>query len=284
MLLAAAATAAVSAVLAGTLAFYAYLVEPTWLTVRRVPVTVSREAGDTLRVVHISDLHWGNFVPHDYLRRALREAARQKPDLIVITGDFINKRLEVPEQTVDYESALRELARAAPAYASPGNHDGGAWARRIGGYATTDTVRRVLASAGIRWLENAYECLEAKGRRVCVGGVGDPWAQTEKPGLFVGDFNAEAADLKILMIHNPDTKEAVRDDDWDLLVAGHTHGGQVNLPFVEANWIQVRDKRFVSGLYEYAGRPMHINPGVGHSQRRARLGRRPEVSVLEVAL
>src|SRR5690606_22308008 len=111
-----------SAALAGTLAFYAYLVEPTWLTVRHVPVTVSREAGDTLRVVHISDLHWGNFVPHEYLKRALRETARQKPDLILITGDFINKRLEVPEQTAEYENALRELARAAPTYASPGNH------------------------------------------------------------------------------------------------------------------------------------------------------------------
>ena len=284
MLLAAAATAAVTTAFAGALALYAHLVEPVWLTVRNIPVAVSTTRGDTLRVVHISDLHWGNFVPHEYLKRSFREVARQKPDIIVITGDFINKRLDDSTEKADYENALRGLARAEPTYAAPGNHDGGPWAHRIGGYETTDTVRSVLESAGIRWLENAYECLEAKGLRICVGGVGDPWARASKPGLFVGDFNAEVADFKIMLIHNPDTKELVNRDDWDLLLAGHTHGGQVNLPFVGAPWVRVGDKSMMSGLYKYAGRPLHVNPGVGHSQRRARIGRRPEVSVLEVSL
>jgi predicted MPP superfamily phosphohydrolase len=284
MLFAAAASLAVSAALAGTLALYAYLVEPVWLKVREVPVTVSTERGDTLRVAHISDLHWGNFVSHEYLKRSFRTVAAQKPDLILLTGDYVNKKLDIPEERADYENALRDLSRAAPTFAAPGNHDGGTWAKRIGGYETTDTVRRVLESAGIKWLENAYECLDVKRSRVCVGGVGDPWSQASKPGLFVGEFNAESADLKILLIHNPDIKETVMYDDWDLLLAGHTHGGQVNIPFYGTPWIQVRDKRMVKGLYEYAGRSLHINPGVGSSQRRARLNCRPEVSMLEVSL
>ncbi len=284
MLLAAAATAATAAALAGALMAYTHLVEPIWLSVREIPVNVSAAKGDTLRVVHISDLHWGNFVSHDYLKRSFREVARQAPDLILITGDFINKKLEVEAEKADYEEALRGLALAAPTYASPGNHDGGPWAHRIGGYATTDTVRRVLESAGIRWLENTYECLAVKAARVCVGALGDPWAQTVKPGLFAGEYNAEAADLKVMMMHNPDSREVVRNDDWDLLLAGHTHGGQVNIPFLGAPWVRVHDKTMISGLYEYAGRPVHVNPGVGHAQRRARFNRRPEVSVLLISL
>jgi predicted MPP superfamily phosphohydrolase len=275
------AAAAAAAALGLSLGVYPYYIEPIWLKTVKVPLTVSTTQGKTLRVIHVSDFHWGDFVSPKYLRRAFRTIAEQKPDVILITGDFINKKVGDGKS---YTEALSILSRAAPTYAVPGNHDGGHWAQKIGGYATTDSIREVLVAAGIRYLENAYDCPELRGVRVCIAGTGDPWAQSHKPGLFIGDFDSARADLKIFMMHNPDVKESVRDNDWDILLAGHTHGGQVDIPFLGAPWVQVADKSQVSGLYAFAGRPLYINPGVGSSQRRLRMNCRPEISVLEVKL
>jgi predicted MPP superfamily phosphohydrolase len=275
------AAAAVSATFMFSLTMYAYWIEPIWLNVREVPLEISTDKHKTLRVIHVSDFHWGNYVSHDYLRRSFRTIAEQHPDVILITGDFINKKLEEP---AEYAEALRTLSRAAPVYAVAGNHDGGAWAERIGGYPTTDTVRAALLAAGLHYLENAYECPQIRNVRVCIGGLGDPWSHSSYPGLFMGEFDSAQADVKILLMHNPDAKESVKDGKWNLILAGHTHGGQVDIPFMGARWVQVADKSMISGLYEYAGRPLFINPGVGSSQRRARLGCRPEVSILKLTL
>jgi hypothetical protein len=260
---------------------YSLCVEPVWLRVRAIPVPVSSEKGRTLRIVHLTDLHWGGSVSREYLRRSLSRAAAQHPDLIVITGDFMGRKVRDPEA---YSEALRKLSRAAPTFAVGGNHDGGSWAYRVGGYATTDSLRAIIQAANITYLENEYACPSIKGLRVCIGGMGDIWAGLAVPDAFRDRYDSENADLKIMLTHNPDSKALVAKDDWDLLLAGHSHGGQVVMPLIGAPWAPVRDKTRLRGLSRYEGRWMHVSPGVGSSGHRVRFNCRPEISVLEVRL
>jgi predicted MPP superfamily phosphohydrolase len=267
--------------LAISLVYYAYFVEPKWLKVRAVPITISQTQGKTLRIVHVSDLHWGAFVSHEYLKRSFKTIAAQNPDMILITGDFVNKLIE---DRADYEEALRTLSRAAPTYAVPGNHDGGEWVEPGGGYETTDSIRVLLTSAGIHFIENDFTCPMFGDLRVCIGGLGDWTGGFTHPERFVAAYDSTRADFKIMLVHNPDAKGTVKDNTWQLMLAGHTHGGQVTIPFVGSPWVKVDDTSQLKGLFKYAGRPLHINPGVGASQRRLRINCRPEVSLLEVRL
>ena len=264
-----------------SLAFYSYLLEPIWLKVKTVPIPISTTQGKHLRIAHVSDLHWGEAVSHEYLKRAFKTIAAQKPDVILMTGDYVNILLTDRE---DYREALKRMTLAAPVYAIPGNHDGGEWSGPGGGYHNTDTIRAFLISAGIHYIENDFTCPEIKTVKVCLGGVGDWKGGFSHPEKFAAAFDSTPADFKILMLHNPDAKHTVKDMKWDLLLAGHTHGGQVTIPFVGSPWVRVQDTKELKGLFTYDGRPYHINPGIGNAQRRWRFNCRPEVSVLEVDL
>ena len=85
--------------------------------------------------------------------------------------------------------------------------------------------------------------------------------------------------IRIVLSHNPDTKKPLAAYGWDLLLCGHTHGGQIGLPFFSARFAPVKDKRFIAGLYQWQGRHLHITKGVG-SGFRIRFNCRPEVSLL----
>jgi predicted MPP superfamily phosphohydrolase len=87
--------------------------------------------------------------------------------------------------------------------------------------------------------------------------------------------------LRILLNHNPDAKDLVRSYEWDLMLCGHTHGGQVCLPFIGAPFAPVRDKRYLHGLYAWNKRWLHISSGVGNLHG-IRFNCRPEVSLLTV--
>jgi hypothetical protein len=91
-----------------------------------------------------------------------------------------------------------------------------------------------------------------------------------------------ADDPAILLAHNPDTKDVLGDRPWDLMLSGHTHGGQVVLPIVGERFVPVRDKRFIAGLKRWNGRQVYVTRGVGNIDG-VRVNCRPEVSVLDLA-
>jgi predicted MPP superfamily phosphohydrolase len=175
--------------------------------------------------------------------------------------------------------ALRWLSALKPSFAVLGNHDGGIWAKEHRGFKDHAAVEKMLDAAGIELLHNRAETVTVAGGMVTLVGVGDLWA---------GELDAEKAfqEVKrrgpvVLLAHNPDSKELVAGYDWDLMLSGHTHGGQVLVPFQGPRFAPVRDKRFVAGLGEWNGRRIYVSRGVG-SLGGVRLGCRPEVSVLDL--
>jgi len=174
---------------------------------------------------------------------------------------------------------LRRLSAAAPCFATLGNHDGGRWAREEGGgYHDVEWVTKLLRASGITLLHNTATSLRLSGREIQFVGVGDVWAESiESETAF---RSASTALPTILLSHNPDSKDDVARHHWELMLSGHTHGGQLRVPWIGATpFAPVRDKRFVAGLHRWNDRWIHTTKGVG-SVYGVRINCPPEVSFL----
>lgn len=117
---------------------------------------------------------------------------------------------------------------------------------------------------------------------MCLIGLGDLWSGDCQPHLAFAKVPPPENALRLVLNHNPDAKERLRTFAWDLMLAGHTHGGQLRLPFFGTPFAPVVDKRFVEGLHRWENRWLHISRGVGNLHG-LRFNCRPEITLLTVA-
>jgi predicted MPP superfamily phosphohydrolase len=256
---------------------YAGFVEPGWLEVGRHHI-ITGAATEPIRLLHVADFHASWCVSLACIDRAIDQGLALKPDLICVTGDFITNKFGDME---NYSRILSRLPAAAPTFACFGNHDGGRWAVRHRGNPTTQWVGNLLQKGGIELLHNRSTEVRLKNRALRLVGVGDVYAgeinpqrafaMAGRPGIYT-----------ILLSHNPDTKTMLNSYPWDLMLCGHTHGGQFWMPIIGAPFAPVRDKRYIAGLYRWNNRWLHITKGVGNVYG-LRFNCRPEVSLLTLA-
>ena len=199
--------------------------------------------------------------------------ALAKPDLICLTGDYTT--LGEPFDALGFEKSLRWLTSVAPTYAVFGNHDGPVWKAT----PTTTEVGSLLHRAGISIVHNRSQFLNLGGSILRLAGVGDLWMnEVNAEDAFSGN---DPSDLTLVLCHNPDAKVSFNLFPWDLMLCGHTHGGQIRIPFYGAPYAPVMDMRYVQGLLPYQKRQIHITRGVGNLEG-IRFNCRPEVSMLVV--
>ena len=264
----------------GATPVYAFGVEPKWLerTVHQIRLP-QRDLGRGVRILHLSDFHASPVVPFSLIEKAVEYGLAVQPDLICLTGDFVTSADAFDEQ--EYSRILRRLSNAAPTFACLGNHDGGHWAaNKGGGFRDTRVVRELLDASGVSLLHNRSELVAIRGQSMRVVGVPDLWSHEVDGQLAFEDV--QPGEPTILLAHNPDTKDFLADHPWDLMLCGHTHGGQVLVPLVGTRFIPVQDKRFIAGLKEWNRRQIYISRGVG-SLAGVRFNCRPEVTVLQIA-
>ncbi|MEO7597394.1 MAG: phosphodiesterase YaeI [Opitutus sp.] len=262
---------------ATTGAAYVSLIEPRWLAVSRIQVPRPPPANSSpIRILQLSDLHLSSVVPLDWIEESVALGLAEKPDVIALTGDFYTGKAQ---QVDAYAKVLRRLSAAAPTFACLGNHDGGRWSEHRGGLVMIDAVRGMLANAGVTCLVNERRTLEVRGQRLAFFGVGDLWSAMCDPGTAFANAGPRMGEQRIVLSHNPDSKTMFKHFDWDVMLCGHTHGGQVCLPFVGAPFAPVSDKRFLHGLYSWENRWLHVTSGVGNLHG-IRFNCRPEISVI----
>jgi uncharacterized protein len=260
----------------GSVLIYPCYWEPRWLDVTHRRVKLAGLASrQPVRILHLSDLHASIFVPLSMIHHAITAGLAQKPDLICVTGDFITNRHDFDAQ--GYTQALRRLSDAAPTFAVLGNHDGGSWTWRHFGYPDHRVVERILENAGVELLHNRSREVTVRDSAMNLVGVGDLWSNEIEPRrAFAG---VQGQNPTVLLAHNPDSKDALRYRAWDLMLSGHTHGGQVIIPFEGVRYAPVKDKRYVAGLKAWGARQIHVTRGVGNLGG-VRFRCRPEASLL----
>lgn len=253
---------------------YAHYFEAERIETNHVSVPVLGGGRSPFKLLHLSDLHASGVVPLSYIDSALQLALSFQPDVICLTGDFITTQFDAAQ---DYSKVLRRLSSAAPTFAIAGNHDGGRWALENGGHPDLSWLSQVLSDAGVRFLQNEAAPVAIRDWKVNIVGVGDGWAGLLDPVAAFGSIKQEG--VNILLSHNPDTKADVAAHPWQLMLSGHTHGGQLDLPLIGTPFAPVRDKRFVAGLRRWNDRWVHVTKGIGNLYGM-RINCRPEASFL----
>jgi uncharacterized protein len=263
----------VSVLAAGTFG-YAHFIEAEWLQVTRLTVPMRAQQRRPIKLLHLSDLHASHVVSMSYISRSIDRALEFRPDLICVTGDFVTATYNKAD---DYSRVLGRLSSAAPTFAVLGNHDGGKWAIDYGGYPNVEWITKVLRDSKITLLENRFGQFKTEDRTLNIVGVGDAWSGLFDPNTAFTGVNPEQP--TVVLSHNSDTKEHLFPQPWDLMLSGHTHGGQLRIPLIGAPFAPVSDRRFLSGLHRWNDRWLHVTRGVGNIYGM-RINCPPEVSFL----
>ncbi len=261
---------------AGVLLFWAFYWEPGRLVVREATLEVPGW-GDArpMRFVLLADLHVGS--PRngiEKLRRLVRRTNELEPEVVLIAGDFVIDNVFAgtfvsPE---DIAIELAELEAPLGVVAVLGNHDR---------WLSADRVAEALTSRGISVIENRAILLEGADRRFWVAGVSDFW--TGHPDVLGAVEQAEEDDAVLLLTHNPDIFPEIP-NRVALTLAGHTHGGQVILPFVGRAITPSRfGEKFAVGHVAEDGKHIFVTSGVGTSRLGVRFRVPPEIAVLEIS-
>lgn len=258
--------------LAGLSAIDALLIEPRWLEFVQVEIPIRNLPSDFdgYRIAHLSDVHYLRGVDKDFVHQAISLANGFRPDLFAITGDFCD---HAATATVPNLKGLFDPYQARDGFVAVlGNHDH---------WLDAEGVRRELTkNTPVRLIENESRLIERGNGAILIAGIGDLWEGKIDPQKAF--WGRDPSIPRIMLQHNPDFAEEMRrfhPTTWcDLQLAGHTHGGQVRIPFGPAPVVPSRyGNKFRSGLVRGRSHLVYVNRGLT-SLRRPRFFCRPEVT------
>jgi len=244
------------------------LVEPNWIevvrTVERLPML--RSFAPDLTLVHISDIHIGSLGYRE--RRAIDIINDARPDIIVLSGDLVRGR----DRAHDLETFLGSLHARYGKFLVWGNHD--YWD------GVPDTWGpEVVQRAGFTLLRNSSRAIYYPGGKIVIAGLDDPI--TGHDNLRLAMTRVSRRDACILVSHTPEVVRSLGNWDIDLVLAGHTHGGQVRLPFVGALWVPFGTRDYLEGWFDVPpGVRLHVSRGLGWSWLPIRFFCRPTIDII----
>jgi uncharacterized protein len=233
-----------------------------------VPVEGLDPAHDGLTIAHITDVHVGLITPERRVRRAVDYANAYRPDLVLLTGDYVCYGKKFVSKMGDQLSGLEAKTAVV---AVLGNHDH--WTDETG-------CREVLTKNGYDVLQNRNVELRPRGAPLTVVGIDD--AITKHHDIDRAFSGASKQGTRICLTHCPELADAAAERGAHLVVGGHTHGGQIHFKnFSERMYRRITKRRYLQGWYNVGGAMLYVNRGVGQSSIpiRAGEGGRSEVAI-----
>ena len=240
------------------------------VTRRRIRLARLPKAFEGFRIVQLSDFHISPFMPADEIRRCVTITNQLKPDLILMTGDYVAWD---PAAQGDVVQALAGLHAPYGVFGSLGNHEGIT--------DTEDSITRLFAAQGIHILRQERAPIRLGGDTLNLIGIDDSVSEADIKGI---ERLVMPDTVNILLNHNPNDFDHAVELGVDLMLAGHTHGGQLSLEFLHRGLALIRlETPYVSGWYEKSGGQLYVNRGIGTTVLPIRVGARPEITVLELS-
>lgn len=259
----------------GAASWHSLLFSPTNPVVTRHEVAIKGlpPAFSGLRVAQLSDLHFSGLVSREYLDKCVRLANSLEPDLLFLTGDYVtmegwSRRADITRNYIEpLAEILAPLRARIGRFAVLGNHDVAVGPR---------AVTTALTDAGILVMRDEAVALSRKGTRLPVVGLSDFGTQfVNQTRAFSGIDPDEPA---LILMHHPDLFEVGMAHRNGLVFAGHTHGGQVRIPFMKPFYVPSRfGAKYLSGLFRNGDLAMLVNRGLGVIHYRIRFNCRPEI-------
>ena len=273
-----------AALVAGFANKYRYRINRVKLSFENLP-----QAFKGLKMVHISDIHSGSFTNKEAVEAGVQKILKEKPDLILFTGDLVNDRAD---EMIEYIPVFSKLKATLGVYSTLGNHDYGDyvhWESHDAKRANLDKLKQVHSDMGWRLLMNEHVVLEKEGEKIALLGIENWSSKARFPKYGKMELAYEGTEhypFKILMSHDPshwDAEVRVKYPDVDLMLAGHTHGMQFGFELPGFRWSPVQYVyRQWAGLYEKDNQKLYINRGYGFIGYPGRVGILPEITVIEL--
>jgi uncharacterized protein len=220
-------------------------------------------AHDGLRIAHLTDLHVGMMTPDAKILRAFKRAADARPDLLVMTGDFVC-------YSPKFVGKLGELTKGLdmPVYTVLGNHD--YWTDGHG-------VKKALEKNGYAVLRNGHSELMLRHAPLSIVGIDDAiTGHADHRKAFRG---VRRSGSRLVLTHAPNLADRAAEYGSSFIVAGHTHGGHVNIPRVTEPLFRRFGNRYLQGFYDVGGSRLYVNCGIGSSSVPIRAGAPSEVAI-----
>ncbi|WP_310419173.1 metallophosphoesterase [Chamaesiphon sp. OTE_8_metabat_110] len=254
-----------------TTSVYAQGVEPRWFAIKTIDVQLAGldPAFEGYKIVQLTDLHArSGIMDRATLAKVARIATAQQPDLIALTGDYITSGASKSEEML--ANAFSLLQAKDGVVAIMGNHDRG---------EDSSPLERAFTAGKIKLLNNAVHSIERQGSRLNIAGVDDVWLRRANLPQTIAQLPNTGAN--ILLAHEPDFGDiAAASYQFELQLSGHSHGGQIVLPFAPRVTPPL-GRKYINGLYHLGVMQLYVSPGVGTTgPPKAIFNCRPEISVI----
>lgn len=267
--------AAILIVLLGIASFIdAYWIEPNWLKTERVVIHDPElaEVLEGIKVVQISDIHLQGGIGN-LERDLIAQVNALKPDLLFVTGDFFSdkKKLELAVEVTGLSELIQSFKTTTGIFGVPGNYDGP---------LREPAIMKEFKAAGIDILVNENRAVALPNHKTLyLAGFHDSRSKRAKLKAFSGIPPGVPV---VLLAHDPDNFGEAIAAGVNLLLAGHTHGGQIGISFLVENSRSANKSSFMSGLFEAGKTKMYVNRGIATTHIPIRFFNRPEITLFEI--
>ncbi|NGP44419.1 metallophosphoesterase [Bacillaceae bacterium SIJ1] len=252
---------------------YATYIEPHWLETKRLTLSFPTlpTAFHQLKVVVFSDTHIGHHYDANQFEKLINAMNKEKADLIIFAGDLLDRPMSYqdPERLI---AILTKLRARFGKFAVYGNHDHGDYG--------TDLYRTVIENAGFQLLRNEAATITSQSETIVIAGLDDQ--MLGKPDVDATLSSVQQEQWSLLIAHEPDIADDIHETSVNLQISGHTHGGQVQLPFFGPLVLPPLGEKYIEGLYTFTDTDfqLYVNRGIGTTRLPYRFLARPELTVL----
>ena len=265
---------------AAGVALYSSEVERHWVETTDLDIKLAGlpEAFDGIRIVQLSDIHFGEFTEQFFLRRVVEKVNQLRPDVVLLTGDFVTQGVPGEEYATGEGwkcAAVLNGIACRERYAILGNHDV---------LVNPTGVTEALSQNAIRVLRNGCLPLERSGSRVWLAGLDDALEGNPDIDAAIPErIRNQPNEPVILMCHAPDYVRRIlahpAGKSVSFMLSGHTHGGQVRIPFLRPLALPPMGRRYVEGHFQLGNLQLYVNRGIGTVNLPIRFNCPPEITV-----
>lgn len=232
---------------------------------------------DGLKVIHFSDLHYLRITNKDTLKNVIDEINLINPDIVFFTGDLVDKDFELSEnEEVELIRLLGEINSKYGKYAAIGNHDY---------YKDAEQLKNIFASSDFNLMRNDYDIIYGDNDdKLFIGGV-DTYSYDAADIDKVMEYFYDNEDIsyKIILAHEPDyTDTIISKYDVDLVLSGHSHNGQINIPYIKKLFLPFGSEKYYEEYYRVSNTDLYVSSGIGVSRINLRLFNRPSINFYRI--
>lgn len=252
----------------GLLLIYSRYIEPYNLTLKEYKIESSNipKSFDSLKIIHFSDIHYGRTVDFEYLKEIVNKINNHEPDLVIFTGDFLDKDINLDTKEINkINNELKKIDSTLGNFAVIGNHD----MKYLNDYKNIcDNAFTILDNQEKILYYNENESIKLIGL-----------ADSLESKINYDLLNKENNEYTFVLVHEPDEFDKISEYKFDVMLSGHSHNGQIRLPFIGKIYTPIGSKDYFDSYYNINNKEIFISNGIGTSSLPFRFMSRPSINL-----